>query len=163
MRYVHRLIKLTPFDKLIAAWHFSNAAELCPRWLLLLAAEAVHSQYMMEQRFHGQPNPVAEQWNILHRLEVVNLSNVLAGLPYFGLGVILCAWVGLPSSWREPFVNWSSQWPAFRATKWGKQAPRLLVATGLMIYLLVQLGKHTYVPIYPFLWIIALWLFTQVV
>ena len=157
------------FDKLIAAWHMllERTRELLPaRWLLLLVGIGclAYSQYMMEQRFlHGQPNPVAEQWNILHRLEVVNLSNVLAGLPYFGLGVILCAWVGLPSSWREPFVNWSSQWPAFGATKWGKQASRLLVATGLMIYLLVQLGKHIYVPIYPFLWISALWLFTQVV
>ncbi|MBN2117847.1 MAG: glycosyltransferase family 39 protein [Anaerolineales bacterium] len=157
------------FDKLIAAWHIllERTRELLPaRWLLLLAGIGclAYSQYMMEQRFpYGQPNPIVEQWNILHRLEVVNLSNVLAGLPYFVVGVVLCAWAGMPSSWKEPFVSWSSRWPAVGATKWGKQAPRLLAATGLMVYLLVQLGKHTYVPIDPFLWVIALWLFTRVV
>ena len=32
-----------------------------------------------------------------------------------------------------------------------------------MLYLLLKLGKHQYMPIYPFLWILALWLFTRVV
>ncbi len=157
------------FDKLITAWHvlLERAHDFLPaRWLLLLIGIGcvAYSQYLMEQRFvQGQPIPLADEWNLLYRLEVVNLSNVLAALPYFAVGVILCAWVGLPASWKEAFVNWSTQWPAFRATKWGKQAPRLLVATGLMIYLLAQLGKHHYAPIYPFLWIIVLGLFTLVV
>ncbi|RPJ28958.1 MAG: hypothetical protein EHM33_02600 [Chloroflexi bacterium] len=157
------------FDKLIAAWHVlvERTRESLPaRWLLLLVGIGciAYSQYLMEQRFvQGQPIPVADEWNVLYRLEVVNLSNVLAALPYFVGGVILCFWAALPASWKESFVNWSSQWSTFSATKWGKQVPRLLIATGLMVYLLVQLGKQHYMPIYPFLWIGALWLFTLVV
>jgi 4-amino-4-deoxy-L-arabinose transferase-like glycosyltransferase len=159
------------FDKLTARLRDlrERAREILPaRWLVLLIGIGclISSQYMMEQRFlQGQPIPAADDWNILYRLEIVNLSNVLAALPYFVVGVILCAWVILPSSWKETFVNWSARWPAWRATRWGKQISTLLVATGLMAYLLVQLGKHQqgYLPVYPFIWIIALVLFTLVI
>ncbi len=159
----HRFDKVTKVLRSLR----ERARELLPaRWVLLLVGIGclAYSQYMMEQRFlQGLPIPAADEWNILYRLEVVNLSNVLTGLPYFVLGVILCAWAGLPSAWKETFVNWASQWPIFRATNWGKQMPRLGIATGLMAYLLVQLGKLHYAPIYPFIWLLALWLFTLVV
>src|SRR5512141_488652 len=97
------------FEKLITAWHvlLERTRGLLPaRWLILLAGIGciVYSQYMMEQRsFPGQPNPLAEKWNLLYRLEVINLSSVLVALPYFAAGVLLCAWVGLPPSWKETF------------------------------------------------------------
>jgi 4-amino-4-deoxy-L-arabinose transferase-like glycosyltransferase len=136
------------------------------RWLILLIGIGcvAYSQYLMEQRaLQGPPLPLAEEWNILYRLEIVNFSNVLLAIPYFLGGVILCAWAGLPASWKEPFVNWSEKWPALAETEWGKHLPRLLVAVGLVAFLLIQLGKHQYMPIYPFLWIVALWLFTLTV
>ncbi len=159
----HRFDKpITPLRILL-----ERASVLLPsRWLLLLIGISciAYSQYMMEQRaLQGKPLQIADDWNILYRFEIVNFSNVLSVIPYFVAGIILCAWVGLPSLWREPFVNWSSQWPALRGTKWGKHTPRLVIAAGLLVYLLIRLGKHEYMPIYPFLWIIALWLFTLTV
>lgn len=157
------------FDKLTAIWHRSLErvrAALPARWLLLLIGLGclAYSQYMMEQRFGRAPFPPAvEQWSLHYRLEIVNLVNVLAALPYFAVGLVLCAWAGLPSAWKENFVNWSPQWHALRAAKWGKQIPNLLIAAGLMTYLLIQLGKHKYEPVYPFLWLLALWLFTLVI
>ena len=122
------------FDKLIAIRRvlLERVRGILPaRWLLLLMGIGclTYSQYMMEQRYGQVPLPPAvEQWNVFYRLEIVNLANVLAALPYFVVGLILCAWAGLPPAWKENFVNWSSQWPALRATKWGKQTPSLLVA-----------------------------------
>lgn len=80
------------FDKLIAVWHAlleRVRGILPPRWLMLLAGIGclTYSQYMMEQRFgQGQLSPVVEQWNTFYRLEMVNLGNVLAALPYFAVG-----------------------------------------------------------------------------
>ena len=132
------------------------------RLLLLIGIGCiVYGQYLMEQRvLQGKPLPIAEEWNTLYRLEIVNLSNVLSAVPYLLAGIILCAWAALPSSWKESVLNWSEGWPALVGTRWGKHVPRLLVALGLMAVLLFQLGKHQYMPIYPFLWILALWLFT---
>lgn len=157
------------FDKLTTIWQgfLERVREALPaRWLVLLVGIGclAYSQYMMEQRFGRVPFPPAvEQWSLHYRLEIVNLVNVLAALPYFVVGLVLCAWVGMPATWKENFVNWSSQWHPLRATKWGKHLPGLLVAAGLMIYLLVQLGKHKYEPVYPFLWLLILWLFTLVI
>ncbi|MGB8984942.1 MAG: glycosyltransferase family 39 protein, partial [Anaerolineales bacterium] len=139
-------------------------AFLPARWLLLFIGIGclAYSQYLMEKReIPGLPIPIAEEWNILYRLEIINLSNVLAAMPYFLAGLILCAWAGLSSAWNETFINWAAYWPGLRETQWGKHAPRLLLATGLTIHLLFQLGRHHYMPIYPFLWLIVLWLFTQ--
>ncbi|MGE5775806.1 MAG: hypothetical protein ACM33V_06275 [Chloroflexota bacterium] len=157
------------FNKLTAIWQgfLERVREALPaRWLLLVTGLGclIYSQYMMEQRYgQGPLTPAVEQWNVFYRLEIVNLGSVLAGLPYFAAGLVLCALAGLPSAWKEKFVNWSSQWPALNATKWGKHTPGLLAATGLMIYLLVQLGKHKYEPVYPLLWLLALWVFTLVI
>jgi 4-amino-4-deoxy-L-arabinose transferase-like glycosyltransferase len=101
-------------------------------------------------------------WNAIYRLEIVNFNNVLLAFPYFLAGILLCGWVGLPASWKEPVLNWSSEWIPWRAGDLQKYVPRLVLAAGLMIYLLVQLANHQYTPIYPFFWIIALWLFTSI-
>ena len=133
------------------------------RWLVLLVGVGciAYSQYMMEQRaLLGQPNPLADEWNALHRLEIVNLQNVLSAIPYFVVGILLCAWTALPAAWKESVIDWTSERPAWTRTSWGKHVPRLLIGTGLIVYLLFQLGKHNYMPLYPFLWIIALWLLT---
>lgn len=156
------------FEKLSVRWQAlrERVREALPaRWLVLLVGIGclIYSQYMMEQRFvQGESLPVADEWNLLYRLEIVNLTNVLSALPYFALGIILCAWVGLPPSWKEPFVNWAAEWPRWRAVRWSKQIFSLLLATGAMAYILLQLGKHQYQPAYVLLWIIALVLFTLV-
>src|SRR5512138_722003 len=96
------------FEKLILIWRalLERVRSLLPaRWFLLLAGIGciAYSQYMMEQRSlpGGQVNTLADQWNLLYRLEVINLSNVLAALPYLVAGAFLCACVALPSSWKE--------------------------------------------------------------
>ena len=65
---------------------------------------------MMEQRaLQGELLPLADEWNNLYRLEIVNFNNVLLALPYLIGGMLLCAWVGMPASWKESFVNWAAE------------------------------------------------------
>ena len=139
-------------------------AVLPSRWFPLLIGIGCisYSQFLIEQRI-VQPSLIAYEWNILYRLDIVNLSNVLYAVPYFVGGVFLCAWAGFPPSWDEPFVNWASHWTFVKEMKWDKQIRHLLAATGLTIFLLVQLDRHQYAPMYPFLWVVVLWLFTLVV
>ena len=156
------------FNKLNASLRvfYDHVKAILPPRRILLAAGlgcVIYSQYLMEQRVtQGQPLELADFWNTVYRLEIVNFDNVLYALPYFIGGALLCALAGLPESWKAPFENWSAHWPNQREAKWRTHLPRILLGAGLIIYLLIQLGRHQYTPIYPILWILALWLFTQV-
>lgn len=143
----------------LRTWRDRVRSLLPARWLLLIIGVAcvVYSQYVMEQRgILGSPNPLADKWNTFYRLEIVNLHNVLAALPYFVVGILLCAWMGLPSSWKDNYSDVKLEWPAWTRTELGKHLPRMLAGIALIAYLLFQLSRHQYTPFFPFLWIIAL-------
>ncbi len=135
------------------------------RWILLIAgiASIGYGQYLMEQRApQGNPLPLAEFWNIVYRLEIVNFDNVLYALPYFIGGAILCALVAMPSTWKEPFVNWATRWPGRAEARWNFQFSRILIGIISIGYLLFQLDRHQYMPVYSVFWLVAISAFTQV-
>lgn len=124
----------TPLNKAIAALHVLREciqSNLPARWILLITGigSIGYGQYLMEQRApQGKPLPLAEFWNIVYRLEIVNRDNVLYALPYFTGGAILCALIAMPSSWKEPFISCSPRWPARADAKWSFQFSRILIS-----------------------------------
>lgn len=136
------------------------------RWWLLVAGIAAfcYSQYLMENRFPlGDPNPAAETWNVVHKLEIVNYENVVAAIPYLVGGAVLCALFGVPISWKKPFENWSRRAAAAEQTDRQVQIIKIVIGLALFALLLFQLSRHQYEPIHPILWLAGIGLFTHAV
>ena len=156
-----------PSNRLIAALRVlrERIRVLLPaRWILLIAgvASISYSQYLMEQRPPlGTPVPIAELWNAIYRLEIVNYDNVFLALPYFIGGALLCAFTALPASWKDNFINWASHWPGRENIKPGFQSLHLLIGIVSFGYLLIQLGRHQFSPIYLVFWLVPIWIFTR--
>lgn len=131
-------------------------------WLLVTGVVSIsYSQYLMETRItQGDPFPAAEQWNAIHKLEIVNYENVLYAMPYFVCGAVLCGIFGIPISWKKSFENWSSRWVTHENGNWRSQSPKIIIGIVLFSFLLFRLSKHQYEQIFPFVWLIAIWLFT---
>ncbi len=131
--------------------------------LLIAGVTSVgYSQYLMEQRIpQGVPNPLAEHWNAVYRLEIVNYDNLFFALPYFLGGAILCGLAALPSAWKGSFTDWNSSQESRSDAKPILQLTHLVIGMILSGYLLIQLGRHQYQPIYPILWLIPIWIFTR--
>jgi len=156
-----------PSNRLIAALRLlrERMRVLLPaRSILLIVgiASICYSQYLMEQRAPlGTPAPLAERWNAIYRLEIVNYDNVFLALPYLIAGALLCAFTALPASWTEGFINWASHWPARENIKSGFWSPSLLIGVLSFGYLLIQLGRHQFSPIYLVFWLFPIWIFTR--
>jgi 4-amino-4-deoxy-L-arabinose transferase-like glycosyltransferase len=135
------------------------------RWLLVAGMAAIcYSQYLMENRFPlGDPNPAAENWNVVHKLEIVNYENVVAAFPYLVGGAVLCALFCVPISWKKPFENWSRRAAAAEQTDRQVQIIKVIIGLALFTLLLIQLSRHQYEPIHPILWLAAIGLFTHAV
>lgn len=138
--------------------------EILPaRWWLLVAgiASIGYSQYLMETRVtQGDPLPAADRWNAIHKLEIINYENVVYALPYFLCGTILCGIFAMPDSWKKSFANWSSNWFAHGIINWRPQSTKIIIGIALFVFLLFRLSKHQYEQTFPFIWVLAIWLFT---
>lgn len=132
-------------------------------WLLVAGiASIAYSQYLMETRVPlADPNPAADQWNIAYKLEIVNYENVVTALPYFFGGALLCALFGLPKAWKKPLEEGTRLEVRGEAAGWKSQLPKVIIGLALFAFLLFRLSRHQYEPIHPFLWMIALGLFTH--
>ena len=134
------------------------------RWIFLLTGIAciVYSQYLMETRAPiGELHSITEIWNAKYRLAIVNFNNVLSAAPYLLIGATLCALTAFPSAWKKSSINWATHWPTRAQAQWKTHLPRLILGIGLMTFLLFQLGRHQYAPVYPIFWLIAIIAFTH--
>jgi len=142
---------------------FQRARAFWPaRWILLIAgiASIGYAQYLVEQRIpQGQPIPDAEFWNAIYRLDIVNHDNVYFALPYFLGGAFLCALTAMPAAWKNQFINWASHWPLRANISW--RSSSIVIGIISMAFLLIQLGRHLYMPIYLFFWLISICVFTH--
>lgn len=134
-------------------------------WLLIAGiASIVYSQYLMETRVPlADPNPAAETWNVVHKLEIVNYENVVTALPYFFGGAFLCALFGLPTAWKKPLEERSRLEVRGEAADWKSQFPKVIIGLALIAFLLLRLSGHQYEPIHPILWLVAIGLFTHAI
>jgi hypothetical protein len=139
------------------------AARFPVRLIVLIAGivAIVYGQYLMEQRFpQGAPSLDAELWNITYRLDIPNYDNAYKALPYLIVGAFLCALTVMPSSWKHPFKNWSVKESSYQDIR--VQSLTIVIGSLLFVFLLIQLGKHLYTPIYLILWFISILAFTRV-
>jgi hypothetical protein len=134
-------------------------------WLLAAGIASIgYGQYLMETRpALGGPNPAAELWNTVYKLEIVNYENVIRALPYFAIGIILCALLGMPDSWKRSDDNHPMQRLTLGNAGWRTHFMKLTVGIVLFGFLMFQLSRHRYEPTLTALWMIAILLFTQVV
>ncbi len=156
----------TPFNKATAIFRAlrEKIQNAIPRSVLLIAGLVCigYSQYLLEQRPpQGTPNPIAETWNALYKLEIVNYDNVFFALPYFIGGAFLCFLAATPSAWKTNFRNWASTWPLRAAANWKAHATSLIIGTLLFAFLLFQLGRHQFLAIYLVIWLVCIFLFSR--
>lgn len=152
-----------PFDKFKA--FLSRARATLPGrwfWLLIGVGLVANGQYLMHQRDPvGEINQTLDLLNVTHRLDIVNLQNLGAALPYLLGGGLLSALAFLPA--------WNKGEEAQGATKnkntpnWAYLAPRLAAGILLFAYLIFKLGRHDYNPILPWVWVFTLALFTHLI
>ncbi|HSL46531.1 MAG TPA: glycosyltransferase family 39 protein [Anaerolineales bacterium] len=153
-------------DKFISALRvsFARVQLSAPVRLILLLtgiASIGYGQYLMEQRWsQSDPIPAAELWNSLYRLEIDNYNNVYLALPYFAGGAFLCALIVMPLSWKNPFTNWTIPFLPRESADW--KSIDVVVGIACMSFLLIQLGKHLYTPIYLVIWLISICAFARI-
>lgn len=138
---------------------------LSARWVWLLAglAGVVYGQYLMEQRdIVGAHSLSAEILNAVYRLQISNYDNAYHAMPYFIFGMITFLLVGTPSNWKTNLNTWVIKWPEWNPKLSRSNLWNILAGTAIIVFLIVQLGRHQYVPPYVILWIIGLALFTQI-
>jgi 4-amino-4-deoxy-L-arabinose transferase-like glycosyltransferase len=146
-------------------WRERAQVLLPARWILLAVGigSIFYSQSLMETRqIVGTPLPMAELWNITYRLEIINFSNVLSALPYLLIGMVLCALTAMPSEWKKLNADEVTKQFPDKEANWAFLFVRILVGIAFMVFILIQLGKHEYVPIYLVFWIGTIVIFTQV-
>src|SRR5918996_4816752 len=120
-------------------------------WVLLLLgiASIAYSQYHMETRaVLGTVYSITNIWNTKYRLAIVNFNNVLSATPYLLIGAILCVLTAAPSARKKSFINWAIRWPTREQAQSKTHLPRLILGMGLLTFLLIQLGRHQYAPVY---------------
>ena len=158
-----------PINKRIALWSSfcERLKAFSPfRWIFLLlgVASISYGQYLIGQRYtQGKPFPQAELWNDIYRLEIVNFDNALHALPFLIGGAFLCALFALPAAWKSSRTTLRFASLSREGFHWRKQFPYILLGGILLVFLIVQLGRHAYSPVYPVLWVISIVTFTYVI
>jgi len=143
----------------------SRAKETLPgRWLWLLIGLGliVNGQTLIHQREpFGEVNPTLEFWNVTYRLDIVNMQNFGAAIPYLLAGGLLCAFAFLPfwNKQEEPRARTKKK----SSPKWAFLLPRLAIGVSLFAFLIFKLGQHEYTPILPWLWVFTLALLTHLI
>lgn len=128
-------------------------------WLLIGLGLIVNGQYLMHQRDPvGAINKTLDILNITFRLDIVNMQNFGAAIPYLLAGGLLSAFAFLPG-WNKKD---KLETPARNKNKinWAYYSPRLGVAVLLFAYLIFKLAQHEHTPILPLLWVLVLSLLT---
>lgn len=155
----------TRLDKataIVRVFHERVFMSLPVQLILLLTgiASIGYGQYLMEKRLpQSIPNFDAEFWNTVYRLEIANYHNVYFGLRYFLIGMFLCVLTIVPLTWNNPLPQGNVQFPSQEGR--GRRILTMVVGVFLMVFLLTQLGRHLYSPIYLFYWLIAILAFTR--
>ncbi len=128
-------------------------------WLLIGLGLIVYGQTLMHRREPvGEINPTLETLNLSFRLDIVNMQNLGSAIPYLLIGGLLSSFAFLP--------GWNSREETQAATRnkatpnWAYLLPRLAVGILLFAFLIFKLARHEYTPILPWLWVLALALFT---
>ena len=131
-------------------------------WLLIGLGLISYSQYLMQQHdFLGDANPTLDLWNVTHRLEIVNIQNLGAAIPFLFVGGFISALAFLPS-WKVQDNRPTSPKTALKPD-WSYLLPRIGFGLLLFVYLIYKLAQHAYNPILPWLWFIILVLSTHLV
>ena len=139
-------MKTVPKDS-IKAFLFRAKATLPGRWFWLLIGLGLlaYSQYLIQQREPvGDINPTLDMWNVTHRLEIVNMQNFGAAIPFLLAGGLISALAFLPS-WKNQENNPVPQ-NQTRAPNWSYLLPRLGFGLLLFAYLIFKLTRHEYTP-----------------
>ena len=136
-------------------------ATLPGRWLWLLIGLGLiaNGQYLMHQREPaGRIKEALDTLNITFRLDIVNMQNFGAAIPFLLAGGLLSALVFLPDWNKGEEIQATIRKKVEQ--NWAYLLPRLAVAVLLFAYLIFKLARHDYNPILPWLWIFVLALLT---
>lgn len=129
-------------------------------WLLIALGLIVNGQYLMHKREpFGEVDPTLELWNVTYRLDIVNMQNFGAAIPYLLAGGLLSALAFLPFRNKQEETQVTIENKV--TPNWAYLLPRLTVGTTLFSFLIFKLAQHEYTPLLPWLWVFTLALLTH--
>lgn len=106
-------------------------------------------------------NEFFEIWNVAFRLDIVNIQNLGAALPYLIIGSILCILVPLPNLWIQKYKPDTPLQTRKLAPSY--LYPRLMIVIPLFALLIINLWKQKYTPVLFWIWIFIIVMLTIIV